>query len=312
MALFSFLLQEPPSLDLEGGVFRAWWFEPFLSTGTWESRHADRRTPLFRFVGTRHLHPPNCLVHAVCFGIFINLYWYHERIRGQSSSKTFGETVEFHADASHDAPLFYSALAYWVGIYLWKLVVPPAAATIPDGIPYNLTQVLYLSAELISGVVLYDAIFFVVHWTMHAIPWLRQWHGRHHQPKARLEARDTLRHGILDGSLQVLVNIAVQRHTPWGTVKTRVARALHNVVVIWMLTESHAAAPVPNVWRRWCVGVREHYLHHEHHHPAGDAYGPHHRYQQFFGYLDDLRVAIGTWQVRWGKLQEANELEKTQ
>ena len=242
-----------PTLDLDHGFLRSWWWEPMVAT--------------------------------LAFAVFLNIYWYQERIRGLSANNSFGETCYFEL-----GPLFSSGLAYWAGIYLWKTIVPPAADHIPDGIPTNPSEVVYLLAEIVTGIVLYDSILFFVHWSMHEVPLLRSWHHRHHdRPEGTLEARDTLRHSIADGTLQVLINILVQRHTPWGMVKSRLARAIHNVLVVWMLTESHTCSPEPYIWRRWCVGIREHRLHHfasmEH-----DHYGKYHRHQQFFGYLDDLRA----------------------
>lgn len=97
----------------------------------------------------------------------------------------------------------------------------------------------------------------------------------------KIETIFNKRHSILDGSMQVVVNIAVQRHTPWGSIKSRTARACHNLIVTWMLTESHTSTDKLNIFRRFCKGVREH----RQHHLGGSA-----RYQQFFGYLDDVRL----------------------
>jgi cholesterol 25-hydroxylase len=235
----------PGLVDCDDGWLRSWWFEPLLATAS--------------------------------FGAFVHWYWYHERRAGVSREEPFRAS----AAAWDNGVCWNSAVAYWTGIYLWKIFVPPAAPTIPDGIPNNLMELAHLAAELVSGIVLYDAIFFFIHWAMHDVPPLRRWHHRHHENR-RVESRDTLRHSLLDGSLQVLVNIAVQRTTPWGAAKSRTARALHNVAVVWMLTEAHSAADEPWVWRRWFVGVREH-----RHHHAGGAVRT--RHQQFFGYLDDMR-----------------------
>lgn len=244
---------EFPSLNLDNGIFRAWWFDP--------------------------------LTASLSFGFFIMWYWYEERKRGLSRDKTlekgcgYGQAME-------------SLLAYWIGVYFFKYIVPPPAPILPDGIPYCTSDALYLMAEVWGGIVLYDGIMFVLHWAMHEIPCLRRIHARHHDyPDQQLEARDTLRHSLVDGSLQVLVNICVQRCTPWGATKSRLARSLHNVLVTWMLTESHTSSPYPYIWRRWFVGVRQHRLHH-----LGSSnddhgrYGKHHRHEQFFGYLDDLRA----------------------
>lgn len=154
-----------------------------------------------------------------------------------------------------------------------------------------------------SGIILYDFVFFFVHWAMHDIPALRHWHAHHHECRSdndsgnlAVEAQDVLRHGLMDGSLQVFVNIMVQRHTIWGSVKSCLARALHNVIVTWMLTEAHTASPTPDVFRRWFIGVRKHRLHHlgrqSHDKSCSTVEGFHRRHQQFFGYLDDLRASI--------------------
>ena len=247
-SIASSFLQPLPGLDMQDGVFRAWWFDP--------------------------------LVASISFLVFIHWYWYHERRLGLSNVKQ----LKWNVMNANSQPV-KAGLGYWVGIYIWRIVVPAAGNNqLPDGIPSTLAQLPYLVLEVVAGIILYDAVFFWIHWAMHRVPILRQFHHDHHDTsKGTLESRDVLRHSFVDASLQVLVNIFVQRHTPWGAVKSRLARALHNVLVIWFLTESHTAAPVPNVWRRWLVGVRDHRLHH-----LGGP-GNYQRYQQFFGYLDHLR-----------------------
>lgn len=246
-----------PTLDLQNGILRAWWIDPLIAT--------------------------------LSFWVIINIYWNEERKRGLSACKTYKQWFGW-VKGDLGGQLFLSQISYWLGILVWKAFVPPPTGPMPDGIPHDLPSLLYLVVESASGIVLYDAIFFFIHWAMHELRPLRCVHIRHHsfRPEGTLEARDILRHSLVDGSLQVLVNIAVQRRTPWGAVKSRLARAVHNVVVCWMLTESHTASPTPNVFRRWFVGVREHRLHHLGVEQHGD-FGRHHRYQQFFGYLDDVR-----------------------
>lgn len=224
-------------------MFRTWYFEPALATA--------------------------------CFSFFIQWYWMYERNAGKSRDASFYSLFQ----SCELGNLSLSFIGYWIGIIIWVNLVPPVAQTIPDGIPASLLETAYLILEVVSGVVFYDAIFYVIHLAMHKVPVLRSLHSTHHR-NSEVESRDTLQHSVADASLQVLVNILVQRRVVWGSVKTRLARALHNVVVIWMLTESHAAAPQPYIWRRWFRGVRDHRLHH--------ANEP--RFQQFFGYLDDWRL----------------------
>ena len=171
-------------------------------------------------------------------------------------------------------------LTYWVGVRLFVEIVPPVAS-VTTGCPHNLSNVLHLWTELAAGIVAYDWLFFWVHLAMHMCPATigrLTRHARHHALNHASTFR-TVHHSFVDGSLQVLINILVQRCTPWGAAKSRFARMLHNIVVIFMLVESHASAPGPRLFRRLCGGVRGH---HEHHETGGPPF------QQFFSYLDWL------------------------
>jgi len=175
--------------------------------------------------------------------------------------------------------LLVAGLSYWFGVAIWVQIVAPLKE-IPDGWPTCVTEACYLLLEVWSGIWAYDFIFSFIHLAAHYFGW--EGHDYHHVKKQDMRARDVLTHSPSDGMLQVLVNILVQRHTPWGSVKSRIARAIHNIVVTWMLTESHTASPTPSVARRLFVGVRRHRMHH-----FGAPY-----YQQFFGYLDDFRIQV--------------------
>jgi sterol desaturase/sphingolipid hydroxylase (fatty acid hydroxylase superfamily) len=234
-----------PGLDLENGVFRSWWLEPAVA--------------------------------SFSFATFIHIYWYYERRKGLSRVKNLSDT--FGIDMGD---LYNSFAGYWVGVYALKCFASPVK--LPDGIPQDMAGLTYLVAEVATGIFIYDAAFFFIHWLLHVIPWLRRVHARHHDsPEDLLEARDVLRHSIFDGSLQVMCNILAQQRTPWGYMKSRLARLIHNVVVTWMLTESHTSSDIPYIWRRWCVGVLDHRLHHF----GNDNLQ---QYQQFFGYLDGFRA----------------------
>lgn len=220
------------------------------------------------------------------FIVPIFIYTFHEMKSGNSTYKSWGDFLFRKGERNSKSS---SLLAYWAGIMVWGRFVPRVKGQ-PSGIPTSVESLLHLLLEIASGIVLYDAIFFFIHWAMHEVPSLRFIHREHHKPSRTIEAQDVLRHSMMDGSLQVLVNILVQRNTPWG-VKSRLARMFHNIIVTWMLTESHSSSPKPDIFRRWCVGCREH----RHHHLAdGDGHGSktlarNHRYQQFFGYLDYCR-----------------------
>lgn len=248
-------------LSITTTIFRAWWFEPAVAT--------------------------------LGFASSIAFFDGHERREGYGPRDTFGI-----------APLVM--VAYWLFVWTWMALVPPPSGEIPDGWPTRSASAFaYLALEVAYGIWAYDLIIFWIHWGMHAGQ--METHAFHHSkhrhrspqhggPRRgqhdaavgcaadwQLRARDVLAHASLDGALQVVANIAVQRTLPWGANKSRLARSLHNLLVTWMLTEAHTAAREPRLFRRFCSGVREHRQHHE---------GGRDAYQQVFGYLDHARAVL--------------------
>ena len=233
--------------DKLAGLFRAWWVDPAIA--------------------------------SLGFATALAFWDHRERSEGCGVRESWGN--------SH-----ISLLIYWLFIFGWVNLVPPPP-NIPDGCPTDLISAAYLVLEIAVGIWAYDFLFFFVHWAMHAAHFrMHHTHHRHHvmpSDKAcdvmswRLRARDVLVHSPVDGALQVITNILVQRSLPWGATKSRLARAAHNVMVTWMLAEAHTAAASPRLARRVCVGVQRHRLHHDESEPF---------YQQFFGYLDDARLAL--------------------
>lgn len=251
-------------------IFESWWFDPLTAT--------------------------------IGFAIPLYLYTYLEVQSGTSIYKSFydslfGKGINIE-DQRRSLPM--SVISYWIGVTLWVQVVPkPGGGHIPDGIPDSIQSLIILVLEVISGIILYDATFFFLHWMMHeckVLSWMFHSHKEHHRTRKILEARHVLRHSLFDGILQVLVNIFVQRYTPWGSVKSKAARALHNFIVTWMLTESHTSTDKLNIFRKYFVGVREHRNHHLSSSSGGNnvpsSARHQQRYQQFFGYLDDIRLYV--------------------
>ncbi len=77
-------------------------------------------------------------------------------------------------------------------VVLWIQVVPPAGE-LPLGIPHSFSSFGLLLAEIVVGIIQYDAYFFFLHWTMHEWRSLHfLFHNEHHHPKI-LEARHVLR-----------------------------------------------------------------------------------------------------------------------
>lgn len=123
-----------------------------------------------------------------------------------------------------------SILVYWIGVAIWVASVPPPVG-IRTGCVSDFGSVLRLIAECTSGLVAYDFLFYWIHLAMHMSYHVGHLlgHGRHHEFDGTLNSRlessfRTTHHSIMDGGLQVLCNILVQRYTLWGPAKTRLAR----------------------------------------------------------------------------------------
>ena len=216
------------------------------------------------------------LIATLSFGIAITIYTLAERANGaHKGDNDAASAFAFLCRPPHR--LLRAGTAYWIGVTIahYAYVAVASPTIVPDGCD----SFLRLVVDVIVGIWLYDAIFYAVHRAFHFGSKMHSHHARHHARSAqRLSAARVLDHSLLDGALQVGVNILVQQYSPWGGAKSRLARWAHNVIVTWLLTESHAVAG-PRIGRRWFAGVRDH---HRHHRTGGRPY------QQFFGYLDRL------------------------
>jgi hypothetical protein len=243
----------------------------------------------------------DAVASTISFFCAIEFYTYQEEVRRKPQGSLW-RTYKTANSISN----YVKITAYYVGVYVLQCVThPPTTANTVgrttfihelvhhDGLPWNFTGVVYVLVEAVAGLVLYDAIFFVLHLCMH-YPKTREIHRPHHDTHAVLCADSVLQHSAVDALLQVGTNILVQRYNYWTlflpgymcTVpKTRLARLLHNILVTWMLTESHANVDVKTQvtffkrFPRIFPGIQRHRTHHQ---------DPRRYYQQFFGYLDDV------------------------
>ena len=210
-----------------------WWFEPALATAAFAGHMLVFRACELGYGLSEALSEMAC-----------------GPLRVAASTAGVAGMAKPHAHTGH---AFDAAGAYWLGILLWTAVVsPPRGAE--TGCPSDAASLAAVVVELVAGVVLYDFVFFWLHWSMHAWPGLGRTlgHGTHHGVDGDDErgAFQTVNHSVADGALQVLTNIVAQRHTPWGTPKRTLARWLHNVVTTWLLVESHTTAPQLRLARR--------------------------------------------------------------
>lgn len=118
--------------------------------------------------------------------------------------------------------------------YLLPLLVFDAVVKrrhLPDAAP----SAAGLVGQVVASIFVYDFAFFWVHLALHKWRPLAFLHARHHT-KTPMNASEVVRHSLVDGALQVGTNIVtlnLLRSHP-------MARAVHNVVITYMLTETHS------------------------------------------------------------------------
>ena len=222
------------------------------------------------------------------FGFWVMMY------RAFDQMKVF-EKYRFSKDAPlplfrPDAPNAWVPLVLYIAlirVYHWVYPKPAFGLDVPTA-----ARILI---ELVEGVVYYDFIFFWIHLVMHKYPklaWFFQ-HNVHHDQKI-LCANEVQHHSFVDGSLQVVVNVVVQNVSlyAWfmhpGYRKHFLSHLLHNIVITYMLTETHAGY---DGW--WCMhrllpGLVGGAKLHEVHHRVGNKH-----FQPFFTYLDDALEYTG-------------------
>lgn len=234
----------------------------------------------------------DAIISSISFNFWIFLYtWIEENYSVRRSLViTYSKSNLFHLGF------------YLMGVYLlFQVVSPPLFSHCENqfilqlhnnhGIPNTIWDSLYVLIEVVSGLVLYDFIFFILHLCYHKTAlWII--HKRHHTHK-HVRATSVLNHSFFDAISQVGVNIIVQRYNyftlfvPYlGMVvpKTKVARTIHIILVTWMLTESHST--VRGIFKHFpyiFTGI----CYHREHHTRNMV-----RYQQFFGHLDWLQQTL--------------------
>mmetsp|Transcript_9610 Transcript_9610/g.18110 ORF Transcript_9610/g.18110 Transcript_9610/m.18110 type:complete len:300 (+) Transcript_9610:393-1292(+) len=165
-----------------------------------------------------------------------------------------------------------SGLVYLGTLFTFDFLYP--RRKLPDTCPGGAGKVLL---HIVLALFVYDFLFFHIHVAMHKVEGLRSFHKKHHSVRG-LHSTEVLRHSFVDGSLQVMCNIAalnLLKLHPYS-------RTLYNIVVTYMLTEIHCGYDLP--WMLHNVipfGLLGGSVRHEEHHITGRRY-----FQQFFTYLD--------------------------
>lgn len=192
----------------------------------------------------------------------------------------FMKRYKFSSATADLSPLDFSSwsplLIYLTSIHIYHLFItkPPPQSESPT--------VMRVIFEVITGIVLYDFLFFWIHFGMHHFPTLNRYHQHkvHHRHTV-LCASVVQQHSAVDATLQVIVNIFVQNVSILHPRKHLLSRLLHNIIITYMLTEIHAG--YDGFWslHNLFPGLIGGALCHEVHHDNGSS-----NFQQFFFYLD--------------------------
>lgn len=228
-------------------------------------------------------------VASFSFVIFIAAWSVAHIILGEEKTKQYA----LDGKVPHEDPLAWTRMT-WEGVQLWFNPLVSYLVSIwiyqqvfhtHQPLPALAPSFGVLVCEVVFGVFLYDLVFFPIHYAMHKSPLkiVRGFHGYHHRhTNGALNSIETVQHSYIDGGLQVMTNILVQHISPFGGPKHMLSRIIHNIIVTYLLTESHSGYNLPwmshNIWPEFIAGSPRH----DRHHHDGRVY-----YQQFFMYLDD-------------------------
>ncbi|KAK9823392.1 hypothetical protein WJX72_002452 [[Myrmecia] bisecta] len=142
--------------------------------------------------------------------------------------------------------------------------------SLPDTAP----GLLQLAGQVLSALLVYDALFTVVHLLCHKVPWLyRHIHAKHHTKPVQ-RACEAVRLSAAEEILDVGCSVAALNLLKCHPM----ARLVYNIVIVYLITELHSGYDFPwsleNVvpFGLW-AGSRRHEAHHRH----GRLY-----YQKFF------------------------------
>lgn len=127
-------------------------------------------------------------------------------------------------------------------------------------LPEECPSFFQLLLGLALGIFVYDLIFFPLHILFHKGPkWLQKLHKRHHEVSP-LVAPEVIRHSLIDGTMQVVVNIVTLKLLRLHPLN----RAVHNFVITYLLTEIHAGYDMPwmlhNIGKACSLSVSSFYL----------------------------------------------------
>ncbi|KAI7522246.1 hypothetical protein KC331_g19355 [Hortaea werneckii] len=146
-----------------------------------------------------------------------------------------------------------------------------------------------LALELITSLVLYDALFFAFHLSLHVIPGLKAWHKPHHKHGEMHPQITNQLHVFERLGLVLLANFSL------NIIGSHVlTRTLFVPIFVWLLVEIHSGLDLPWAYDKilpagWGGGARKHAAHHR----EGET-----GMEPYFNWCDDAWEAVSErWRV---------------
>lgn len=143
-----------------------------------------------------------------------------------------------------------------------------------------------LALELVASFVIYDALFYLFHLTLHIAPLLKTWHNPHHT-HSEMHPQITNQLSIFERlGLVLLANFSL------NIIGAHVlTRTLFVPLFVWLLVEIHCGMDLPWGYEKvlphgWAGGARKHALHH-----ASGRRG----LEPFFEWCDALSCVLVRW-----------------
>jgi len=166
---------------------------------------------------------------------------------------------------------------YTVPLYIWDVLQPRRHYGIAK---WGAPTVSQICRDVTCGLLLYDLGFFVVHYTMHKMPFIYRWFHAKHHINTEVRAADIVRLSGVEEVMDVGISILALRYLGCHPV----SRSIYNMIITFLLTELHCGYDFP--WTPQNVvpfglatGSRGHHYHHR--------FGRHY-YQKFFCTVDRL------------------------
>ena len=155
---------------------------------------------------------------------------------------------------------------------------PSSPLQLVRALPASAPSSRRLVLELAGSFLVYDALFFFFHLSLHKLPSLKRWHAPHHSHDAQINPQITNQLSVFERlGLVLLANFSLNMLGSHVLTRT-----LFVPVFVWLLVEIHSGMDLPWGYEKvlpkgWAHGARGHW---EHHRGVDGAYEP------FFGWWD--------------------------